>query len=203
MGMNYEYDENAASHADDFANRIDESALYIGEIKRADAIETDKGTKGVYFEVEAPGGGQASFTLYTEKEDGTRIFGFNKVQALMTILGLRALRAQSGMVSVYDAEEGKRVEREGEVYPDLIGKTVGFALEKELYTNNSGKDSYRMNLAAFFHPQTKLTASEIRERKVKPEKIEKIQRGLKTKDSRTKKEAEPSQPAAGAPVGDY
>lgn len=203
MGMNYEYDEGAASHADDFANRIDESALYIGEIKRADAVVAQSGTKGMYFEVEIPGGGSTSFTLYTEKEDGTRIFGFNKVQALMTILNLKRLNAVAGKVMVYDADEGKKVEADGEVYPDLVGKQVGFALEKELYTNNSGKDSYRMNLAAFFHPTSKLTASEIREHKAKPEKIEKIQRGLKTKDSRVKHVSEPAQPSAGVPSGEY
>lgn len=202
--MDYDYDETAASHADDFANRIDENALYIGVMKRADSLLTDKGTKGIYFEFEAPGGGNASFSLYTEKSDGTRIFGFNKVQALMTILGLRGLKAKPGMVSVYNAEEGKRVEEEGEVYPELCEKLIGVALQKELYTNNSGKDSYRMELVSFFHPDTKLTASEIRERKVKPEKIAKIERSLKTRDSRTKKAAEPAQPGAGAPVdGDY
>lgn len=203
MGMNYEYDENAASHADDFANRIDESGLYIGQFKRADAIETEKHTKGIYFEFEVPGGGNAAFSLYTEKEDGTRIFGFNKVQAMMTILGLKRLQPKAGMVSQYDPEEGKRVEVEGEVYPDLIGKTIGCALEKELYTGGSGKDSYRMNLATVFHPDSKLTASEIRERKVKPEKIERIQRSLKTRDNREKRAAEPGQPAAGVPSGEY
>lgn len=205
MGMNYDYDEEAASHADDFANRIDEGGLYIGKFKRADALETDKGTKGIYFELEVPGGGTTAFPLYTEKEDGTRIFGFNKVQALMTIFGLKRLSTKPGMVSVFDPEEGKRVEQEGEIYPDLLDKDIGCALEKELYTNNSGKDSYRMNLATFFHPTTKLTASEIRERKVKPEKIERIQRQVaKVRDNRTKKEVEPAQPGAGAPAaGEY
>lgn len=203
--MNYEYDDEAAGHADDFANRIDEPGLYVGEIKRADNIVSSQGTSGIYFEVEAPGGGSTSFTLYTEKQDGTRIFGFNKVQAAMTILGLRSLRTKPGMVSVYDEEQKKRVEQEGEVYPDLIGKTIGVALEKELTTNQSGKDSYRFNLATFFHPTSRLTASEIRERKVKPEKIEKVLKMIsKVKDNRVKKAAEPSQPAAGAPVdGEY
>lgn len=200
--MNYEYDDQAASHADDFLNRADEPGAFVGEIKRADAVETEKGTKGIYFEVEAPGG-NTGFTLYTEKEDGERIFGFNKVQALMTVLGMRSLRAAAGKVSVYDADEKKRVEVDGEVFPDLIGKKVGFILEKELYTNQSGKDSYRMNLHSWFHPETKLFASEIRERKVKPEKIEKaLKQVAKVRDNRVKKAAEPDQPSV-APAGDY
>lgn len=201
----YEYDEDAASHADDFANRIDESALYIGEFKRVSAVLSKNNTQGMSFDFEVEGGGKTNFTLWTEKEDGTRIFGFNKVQAMMTIFGLKSLRAEPGKVEVWDEEEGKRVEADGEVYPALQGKLIGCALEKELYTSGSGKDSYRMNLAAVFHPVNKLTASEIRERKVKPEKIEKIQKGLRTRDNREKRTPEPGQPGAGAPVptGEY
>jgi hypothetical protein len=202
--MNYEYDEEAASHAEDFANRIDENGLYIGRFKRADAIESaNTGTKGIEFEFEMPGGGNATFSLYTEKSDGTRLFGFNKVMALMTLFRLRTIKAMPGKVSKFDADEGKRVEMDGEVYPDLLEKDIGVALSKELYTSNSGKDSYRMNLETFFDPKTKLTASEIKEGKAKPEKLERIVKQLKTKDSRVKKANEPAQPSAGAPVGDY
>jgi len=202
--MNYEYDENAASHADDFANRIDENGPYVGVFKRAEAIESaNTGTKGIRFEFEAPGGGTAQFSLYTEKEDGTRIFGFNIVQAMMTMMGLRGLKSAPGKVMQYDEDAGKSIEVDGEVYPDLIGKSIGVFLQKELYTKRDGKDGSRMNLVSVFHPESKLTASEIKERKVKPEKFERILRSLKTKDSREKKASEPSQPGLGAPVGDY
>lgn len=202
--MNYDYDEDAAGHADDFANRIDESGAYVGKFKRAESIvSANTGTKGIKFEFEAPGGGNTQFSIYTEKEDGTRIFGFNIVQAMMTILGLRSLRAVEGKVMVFDADEGKSIEEDGEVYPDLIGKDIGVVLQKELYTKQDGKDGTRMGLSLVFHPTSKLTASEMKDRKAKGEKLERVLRSLKTKDSRTKKAAEPGQPAVGAPAGDF
>ena len=202
--MDYSYDEEAAGHADDFANRIDENAAYIGQFKRVqEIVSANTGTKGIQFEFEAPGGGKAQFSLYTEKEDGTRIFGFNLVQAMMTVLGLRGLKGQPGKVMQYDADEGKSVEVDGIRYPDLEEKNIGVVLQKELYTKNDGKDGWRMNLATVFHPTSKLTASEIKEKKAKSEKLERILRGLKTKDSRKKVAAEPGQPSVGAPAGDY
>jgi hypothetical protein len=200
--MNYEYDEDAAGHAEDFANRVDENGAYIGQFKRAEAIvSSNTGTKGVRFEFEAPGGGSAAFSIYTEKSDGTRIFGFNIVQAAMSILGLRSLKAVPGKVQEF--VDGKLAEVDGEVYPDLLGKNIGVVLQKELYTKGDGKDGWRMNLQTVFHPTSKLTASEIKEKKAKPEKLDRILRSLKTKDSRQKREAEPAQPGAGAPAGDY
>ncbi len=202
---NFEYDPAAAGKADDWANRINESALYIGKLTRADAtVSSSKGTKGINFEFTLPNGAQTTFSVWHEKEDGSRIdMGYNKVQALMTILGLRSLKTAEGKVSVWDMDEKKRVEVDGEVYPDLIDKDIGVALEKELTTGGSGQDSYRMNLASFFRAKDKFTASEIRDKKTKAEQIEKILKSLRTKDSRVKREAEPGQPGMGAPAGDY
>lgn len=203
MGQNFEYDEAAAGHADDFANRIDEPALYIGKFIHADAIDNDKGTKGIAFELQIAGGATTTFSLYTEKGDGTRIdSGFNRVQALMTIFGLRTLKTGKGMVRHYD--DGKWGEVEGECYPELLNKDIGCALGKELFSKqNGGGDSWRMTLEAFFHPTSKFTASELRERKAKPEKLEKIQKTLKVRDKREKKAGEPEQPSVGMPAGEY
>lgn len=200
--MDYEYDEEAAGHADDFANRIDENGPYVGQFTKAEAVVSrEKGTNGIRFVFSMPGGGEADFTLWTAKADGERIFGFNKVQAMMTILGVRSLKAVPGLVQGWD--DGKKVEVEGEVYPDLCNKDIGVFLSKELTTTGSGKESYRMNLEGCFRASDKLTASEIREKKKTPEKFGKIIKGLKTKDSRVQKRAEPGSPDMGAPVGDY
>lgn len=207
MGMNYEYDEEAAGHADDIANRIDENGPYVGRFKRAESIvSTNTGTKGILFEFNAPGGGIAQFSLYTEKADGSRVFGFNIVQAIMLLLGVKSLKAVPGKVQQFDEDQGKSVEVDGEVYPDLLDKDIGVLLQKELYTKRDGKDGFRMNLVLAFHPTSKLTASELKDRKVKPEKLEKTMKSLKTKDSREKRAHEPGQPAVGttpAPAGEY
>lgn len=201
--MNYEYDDDAAGHADDFANRLDATGMYIGKFTKAESLVTSKGSKGIRFEVEVPGAGKASFSLYTEKEDGSRIFGFNMVQGMMYLFGLKTLKAVPGKVQQYDEDLGKSVEVDGEVYPDLLNKNIGIVLQKELTSRKDGKDSYRMNLALLFHPDSKFTVSELKDRKAHPEKLEKLLKGLKDKDSREKRAPEPATPGVGAPAGEY
>lgn len=205
--VGYDYDEEAAGHADDFINRIDHSAAYEGVFTRVWAITAGTGTKGVHFEFEAPGGAKSSFDIYTMKSDGTKLFSYNLLMAMLTILGLKGLRSKPGAIEAYSEEENRRVETTGETFPDLCGKKIGVVLQKELYTKSSGKEGYRMNLLGSFNAETRLTASEIREgvRKADPEngKLAKMVRGLRTKDSRTVKPAEPDQPSQAVPQGDY
>jgi hypothetical protein len=204
MTTSYEYDPEAGSKADDVASRIDTSAPYIGRFKTAHTIKSERtGTEGIHFEFNSPGGGSASFDVYTRKEDGTPTFGWNQVQAMMTVLGLRGLRSVLGKFEQYDFDAGKRVEVEGEIFPDLCEKDIGLVLQKELYTKGDGKEGFRMNLYGIFHPVSRLTASELKDRKTQPEKIEKMLRSLKTKDSRKAVAPEPSQPAVGAGEGGY
>lgn len=201
--VSYEYDSDAAGHADDFANRINENGPYIGRFTRAeDVTSAEKGTKGVYLEFSVEGGGKTNFTLYTKKGTGEIInVGWNKLNALMTIFNLKGLKAVPGKVQKFVDDE--RVEEDGLVFPDLLEKDVGLILQKELYTGQDGTNRERMGLLMAFDPKTKLSASEIKERKVKPEKYEKAVKGLKTIDKRVQKAAEPAQPAVGAPAGEY
>ena len=202
MTVNYDYDPDAAGKADDVASRIDTSAAYVGKFKVAHAIKSAKtGTEGIHFEFVSPGGGSAGFDVYTRKEDGTPTFGNNQIQAMMGILGLRGLTSRVGKLEAWDNDEGKRVETEGETFPDLCGKDIGLVLQKEKYTKNDGKESFRMNLYGIFHPESKFTASELKEKKAAPEKLEKMLRSLKDKDSRKPSATEPAQPAMGAVTG--
>jgi hypothetical protein len=204
MSINYDYDENAASHSDDVANRIDKCGAYIGSFKRVNAFTSSKGTEGIHFEFDVPGGGLTSFDCYTRKEENGQpktLFGLNQVQAMMAILKVRGLQSKPGKIEEW--VDGKKVEGEGEVFPDLENKRIGLVLQQELYTKNNGQDGYRMNLFGVFDPESRLTASEIKDRKVQPEKLERMLRGLKVKDSRKAKENEPVQPSINVGAGDY
>lgn len=203
MSVNYDYDPEAAGKADDVASRIDTSNAYIGQFKVVHAITSTKGTEGIHFEFNSPGGGSASFDVYTRKEDGTPTFGNNQIQAMQAILGLRGLRSVPGKFEAWDNDAGKRVETEGEVFPELCGKDIGLVLQKEKYTKNNGQEAFRMNLYGVFHPVTRFTASELKEKKAQPEKLEKMLRSLKDKDSRKAPVAEPAQPAVGGVDGNY
>ncbi len=203
MSVNYDYDPDAASKADDVAGRIDTSAAYIGQFKVAHAMKSRTGTEGIHFEFASPGGGAASFDVYTRKEDGTPTFGNNQLQAIMAILGLRGLKSVEGKFEAWDNDAGKRVETSGETFPDLCGKDIGLVLQKEKYTKNNGQEGYRMNLYGVFHSVSRLTSSEIKERKTAPEKLEKMLRSLKDKDSRKAVVPETPQPQVGGVEGAY
>jgi len=206
---NYDYDPEAAGHADDNANRIDASGPFIGTFEYAEAVtSSQKGTEGMKLGFDDGHGGKCELTLWTRKADGTPLFGFNFVQAMMTIFGLKGLKAVKGKVYTYDQENNKRrgLEEDGQVFPDLLKKPIGLMLQKELKTSQAGKDFFDMNVWGVFHPTSRLTASEIREKKAKPEKFEKMVKSIRDKDSRKKKEAagtEPDQPALGAEAGNF
>jgi hypothetical protein len=205
MSTNYDFDEAAASRSDDVANRIDQCGAFIGTFKKVNAFLSSKGTEGIHFEFDVPGGGAASFDCYTRKMDENgnpkTLFGLNQVQAMMAILKVRGLQSKPGKVEVW--EDGKKVEADGDVFPDLEGKRIGLVLQKELYDKNNGEDGFRMNLFGVFDAESRLTASEIKERKAQPEKLERMLRGLKVKDSRKAKIAEPAQPSLNVGAGDY
>lgn len=206
MSIDYTYDETSAQRADEAASRLEHAQPYIGTFKRAQAIvSANTGTQGIEFEFDAPGQGGTTFSLYTRKEDGTAVFGANFVNAFMFFFGLRSLKSQKGKGEVWDNDTNKRVEADVDLFPDLCGKPIGLVFQKEMYTNQKGSDGERLNLAIVFQPETRLLMSEIKERKSKPEKLEKALKTLKVKDQRKKHalSMEPEQPGMGAVVGDY
>lgn len=205
MSIEYDYDEKAATKADDAASRIAEAGPYIGKFTKAFAIEAQSGAQGITFEFDSPGNGTIEFSLYTISKDGAPIFGANMVNAIMFLLGVKKLVSETGMVERYDADVGKRVEEDGEVFPALVGKPVGIVLQKELYTKSNGaRDGIRFGLYGLFQPETKLMMSEIKEKKTSPVKLDRLIKGLKVKDSRKAEVAEPSQPSVGmGAAGEY
>jgi len=199
--VSYEFDEESAGKADNFVGRIDKSDAYIGQFVSVNAMKAKSGTHGIHFEFKTEGDGFAGLDIYTKKEDGSVVnMGMNLLNAIQAVLGLRGLKSRLGKFEGF--VEGKRQEIEGEIFPDLMNRDIGVVLQKELYTKNDGSDGYRINLVGVFHPTSRLTASEIKERVTKPEKLAKLMSNLKTKDSRVK-QVEPSQPAVGADAGSY
>src|SRR5574341_768789 len=191
MTYEYAYNETLASQADDVALRIDTSGAYVGVFTCARVFTNDKGNEAVEFDFKTNDGNRARFNLYLRRADGSELFGQRLLQAMMTVLGQRGLRTSTGLVEMY--ENGERIEVEGERFMDLESKKIGLILQKETYSKTNGGTAFRMNIYGVFHPETRLTASEIREHKATPMKYERILRALKDKDTRTVKD-EPSQP---------
>lgn len=221
----YRYDEDAAGHAEDFANRITDNGAFTGVFLKVWPFTAQPkegstvGTKGVHFEFESIGKETASFDLYTigpkgsKNKDGVtrteeeKFPGYNQLMALMFLMGIKgALKTKKDKIETWEGEPGKRVkvEKEADIYPELCGKSIGIVFQKELSNNQTnGKETSRVQFLASFHPETKLTASEIKAGEKTPKKLERILKSLKTKDSRTHHADEPAQPSQGIPAGDY
>lgn len=199
----YQFDAGLASKADEAANRLTEGGAYIGRFKKAWAVEAQSGTEGIELGFDSPSG-NTTVTLYTRRSDGTAVFGANFVNAMMYLFGLKSLKSVPCKVERYDEDAKARVEVDGEGYPDLCERNIGIVLQKELYTKQGGGQGERLALIGVFQPETRLMVSELVDRKTKPEKLDRLLKGLKVKDTRKAQAAEPSQPSmGGVGEGDY
>lgn len=183
----YDYDQEAAAHADDAASRLDTSGSYDSVITRAYAITAESGSSGIAFESEAlDGSGSAKWSLYTMSESGEKIFGFNLLSSILFLIKHKNLVSEPGPVPDY-VEEGPDKgwrEIEGETFPGLYGKPIGLVLQKELTSTKKGNDTFRMNLVQTYDIKSRLTMTEIKEGKKEGVKLKRILRNLKDKNSR-------------------
>lgn len=168
----YALNPDAARKGDERSGRIVEIGAYEGVIKRAEnVISTKKGTKGIEFDFETPDRMSAQFSLWTLTKDGKEIMGFGFVQALMTCLRVRALMPVRAIVHKYDRVSGGMVDVEAEVFKELMNKSIGVLFETEDYLKNDNSIGTKVNCAGFFDTATRLTASEILDKKVQPLKL--------------------------------
>jgi hypothetical protein len=139
--------------------------------------------------------------VYTVKADGTKLRGFDLVQAIMGCLRLRS--ADEGEINFehWSASERKMVPAKAPGYPGMMGKKIGLILQQELQTNNNtGADVKKLNIVVPFEAATGLVVSEILDGKTKAEKADTIVRLLKpVRDSR-KSGSTAARPAS-APAG--
>ena len=200
--MDFEYDDNAVDRADRNANRINESGPYIGKINRAMALESEGGAAGVTLEFETVEGGQITFDTYMVGKEGQDLFGKDIMMGLAYLLGAKGFKGESGTVSAWVNEGDKRIKAEvqGVRYPTLEGKLIGIFLQKEVSTYK-GKNQEKMTLFGSFDPTTKLTSTELKNRKTKPEAYAKMLKNCKDRDNRKADKAEPAQPGIGGDGG--
>lgn len=193
----YALNTEAAKAADSTGNRITERGKYVGRFTRAQHVVSQQGTKGIDFDFEANNGQKARFSLYTVKADGSQIFGFKQLMAIMTVLSLRNLAEPvSRRAKVYDFDAGQEVERDVPQFVELLDKPIGLLLTMEEY--KEGK--WRPNLAGVFQADTELVASEILERKTQPLTLPKMVERLRDKPMQAQQGGSSYQPTnSGAP----
>lgn len=188
----YTLNPEAARAGDTVSGFISETGKYIGKFIRAEKlVAKEKKTDGIGFTFRAEDGRECRFDLWTQKADGTALSGLNTVNAMMTCLQLRELRATSQKVKRYSFEEGKDVEAVVPCFDALMNKDIGVLLRAEEYEKMfdgapTGETGWRMNIYAAFQAGTGLMATEILARRTAPEMLSNVLVGLKDKPLRKK-----------------
>ncbi|MDA3876115.1 MAG: hypothetical protein PF483_03390 [Halothiobacillus sp.] len=206
--MNYTLNTEAAKGADTMNGRIDETGKYIGVFTRAESVESNKGTVGIDLSFRSNDGLTADYlSLWTRNVDGKEIYGFKVLMAVMTCMKTKGLTSTPGSVEKYDQGQQKRVTVAADIYPELMDKPIGLLLQKEEYIKKDNTIGTKMNIVGAFDPSTEMTASEILDRKTKPELLERMVAGLKDKilpaSSRSRGNNEPPPHESAPHGGDY
>ena len=200
--MSLTLDTNEARKADSVSSVITETGKYIGVITRAEKLLSKNDVEGVGLSFKSDDGATANYLdLYTVKPNGDKLRGLGLVQAILCCT--RTKEAHEGTITVekWDKQASTMVKSQAEGYPSLMGKRIGFLLQKELATNNqTGADITRMNIFGVFEADTELTASEILDKKTQPEQLAKMVQAMKpVRDTRTNKAANAANAPAGSP----
>lgn len=140
---------------------LTQTGKYIGKITGAEYLKSSSGANGIQLSFESNTGLKTNFlNLWLENGKGESLYGRKVLDALMTCLKLRGIKAQHGIVK---RDDGKQ--EEATIFPDFIGKSIGFLLEREEYVNNAGALKARMVIVAPFDAHDERIAIEILDNK--------------------------------------
>jgi biotin-(acetyl-CoA carboxylase) ligase len=170
----YQLDTQEARKADSTGGMISEIGKYIGTFTQAVDVTARTGTKGVALNFQSNAGQKARLSIYTMKTDGEKLMGYQALMAIMTCLKLRQIVDKEGVAMKWDNDSKSEVSVQAVIFPELCNKPIGVLLETEDYIKNDGGTGTRMVLRGIFQAETELTATEILDKKTKPEQLEKM-----------------------------
>lgn len=197
----YALNTTEAKQAEYTGSRIDETGKYAGRFIYAEDIVAGTGTKGIEFNFESADGRKCRTTLYTEKKDGEPIPGRKMLMAMMTCMKVRDLKTSPAKVTKWDYDSGADVVKDTQVFKDLHDKPIGLLLQAEEYAKSDGSGTgWKMVIAGAYEAATELTASEILDKRAKPEQLARMVSALKDKPLKGA-QAPRAAAAGGAPVG--
>lgn len=175
----YQLDTQAARKADTTGGMITEIGKYVGTFTQAVDITASTGTKGIALLFQSDAGQKARLSIYTMRDNGEKLMGYQALSAIMTCLGLRTLAPKAGTYTRWNSETKADETVNGQVFPDLCAKPIGVLLETEDYPKSDNSIGTRMVLKGLFQAGTELTASEILDRKTSPEQLPRIVASLR------------------------
>lgn len=158
----------------DGGGRIESTGKYVGMFKHAEFVTAQSGAQGIEFHFVADDESTASFTVWTHNKNGETIFGYDKVNSILTCAKVRTLTPTDRTLEKYDFDAGGKVNKPCVVAPELDNKPIGLLLQRENYQNQNGEARYQMNFYAAFEAQTEFMAAEILEKATKATALEKV-----------------------------
>ena len=176
----YALDTQSAREADNIGSYLKETGKYKGTFTRAEAlVSQNKGTHGIGITFESESKQSTRFDLWVKDRDGKELQGYKTLQAILTVLKLRGIAPKPGQVDRYNYETKKTDKVQADVFPDLVGKPIGIVLRSTEYEKMkngalTGETGWRLEPVVPFQADTEFTASEILDRKTKPEKLSSI-----------------------------
>lgn len=204
MARDYTLNTDSAKKANTGGKRITEAGLFVGKFRAAFYEKNERGTESVTFLFNADNGQEAGpLTLYTHKGDGTELSGFDALNALMTCMKVRSLKASRGQVELYDYGSGGMVTKTKELYPDLMGKPIGLALRREEYEKQNSDIGERLIIAASFDPATRKMAGEILSQSAEAKDLERLEAWLEKNPVKHLKGGKPRQKSAPVAGNDW
>lgn len=182
---------DAARKADNFSSVIRDTGKYLCTITRAQKLLSKQNTQGVGFSVRTDDGATATFLdVWTVNAAGKGLMGNGIVSAIMCCTKTKEAAEGAIEFEAWDYDLSRMAKTSGTGYPVLMGKKVGFVLQRELSIYD-GKEQDRVVIAAVFEAATGFMASEILGGATKAEKLEKIVATIMSnpiRDRRKKKE---------------
>jgi len=171
----YALDAQAAKQADQTGKFIKETGKYKGRFIKAEALQASTGTKGIAFTFESEEKQTCNITIYTMKENGEKLYDYQKLMAIMACMKLRNVSDPvMGMATKYDFEAKKDIQYQAPLLMDLMNKPIGLLLQSCEYEKTkdripTGEYGWKLEIHAAFEAGSELTASEILAGKTKPE----------------------------------
>jgi hypothetical protein len=206
----YALDADLARKSDESKTRIDASGEYVGHFTKAKKVISTTGTEGIEFSFETNEGATGDYmTLYTIKADGTKIFGFGLLMALMTCLKVRQIGTQKIAVDEWDNIARAVIPVEAEHFTELMNKPIGVLIQREpiidqfsgdVKIDKNGFPKWKLNLTGFFDPVTRKTAGEILDKAETPARLERKLSSLRDKPLPTQSQQPVTQPMQSQPL---
>ncbi len=200
--MTLKLNSQLARAADEIAAGIRESGKYVGVITRAEKLEAGTGTVGLGLSFKADSGQTAEYLdLYHTKGNGETLSGLKTVNAILCCT--KVSEATEGPIQCEKWQDGGRQRVTVTGYPALMGKRVGLLLQQVLETDKNGKDREKVQIFAVFNPDTELTASEMYDKKTKPERLASMLDALLARPVRDNRKGGKAKPASRSAADDY